>query len=427
MSDAVVHLVMKARDEATAQIRAVSGELGVLSKGVGKIAGAFGLGGLGVSAIVTAAAAVVGLATSYAKTVEEAAKAGSAMGLTREEFARTRKEAEQFTRQTLLMKQHWRAFTDELARNSLGTATGVIASINAIGKDLASGPKGWASLLQAAQGPVGWAAWVTRHAGDNSKEKIVPEPDEKQKARLTRIQDLIDTMRIARNLATVLVDELDHIEQARKSVSTLQTLFEGLGGEGKVTDTSAGDVKPRFGAGRFGTPPVDAPAAFDQAEQARVVSDMLKTASKLSGEMAFLRTQFNLVARAAETTSGAVLGAFQSWDFGSKGAADRIRDNFRNALKAIADDVFRLGLGSILGLAGTAIGGPIGGFIGRVGGDLIGGNAIAPAHGAGAAVQITNIYSTAFSTKDAFDQLQSSGELGQAQARQRILKRAGHN
>lgn len=441
MADAVVQLVMRARDEATAKIRAVSGELGGLSKATGKLAGAFGLGGLGVSAIVTAALATGGLAASYAAAVKEAQRIGSTMGQSREEFAVTSRNAAALTTEVNRLKRGWAEFNTELGKKALGPATAAVQLANSDWRE-------WLVLITQGVHQYAYLHHLREQAridADREAEGIertraaLLAKAEAEKAaadaRKKAVAELSQTMGIplvgsAKDKtgadATSMLDILAQIDRAKKANDIMQRLFEGLGGEGKATNTS-GDAQPRFGAPRFGMPTVDSPIAFDQAARSATIKEMLKNASKLSGEMAILITQFNIVARTAQTTSGAVLGAFQAWDFGSKGAADRIRENFRSALQAIADDVFRLGLGAVLGFAGTAIGGPVGGFIGKVGGDLIGGNSLAPARGAGGAVQITNIYSTAFSTKDAFDQLQSSGQLGQAQARQRILKRAGHN
>lgn len=91
MADEVVQLLLKARDEATSKVRALSNEMGALPGLVGRVTA--GLGGWGAAAagVATLGGAVLALGTKLANQVEEMDRTRAATGATLDQIQILRK------------------------------------------------------------------------------------------------------------------------------------------------------------------------------------------------------------------------------------------------------------------------------------------------------------------------------------------------
>lgn len=447
MADVAVAFVLKARNEVSAQLQKVSGELGGLSKLVGKFSSGFGIGGLGVSSVVAAGAALAGLAVNYAKVVEEAQRSGSTLGMSATEFARVSRETGELTYQLKLAKQQWSDFSNEVGKRSAGATAGTMKSLNDMFRDFTGGPSGWANLAKILQGPAGVADWAAGHMADHPALRT--EPTAQETARLKRINDLMQALRISRVLAADFADQLDRIEQTSKNTQVMQTVFGHLGLEGRVDDTSAGNVQPRRSRRRILTGGTD--GLIDTTEMLKKQQELVRTMSKARAEAVMLRESWIEAARDMTQATALLQASFSTLYGGVEGGLRNVISRFRDStqtlkgaaatmantivaefeamaarIAAIKILAFLAGFLPGVGPVAAAAVGAAGGGTPRAGAGVY--DSQTRTRGATGPVIVNNNYITAFDAKSMQDQIQApTGAYRQASKRVQILRRAGHN
>lgn len=420
MAQGIVGLILRARDEASATIRRVNAELGGITKVAGKLSGAFGLGGLGVSAILAAAAGVATLAQSYAKAVQEQDRLGLTMGKSRAEFDATSKEAAAFTLQLERTKRGWKDFTDELGRASLKPAAAGLQLLNQVGGDIQAGR--WKELLVLyTEGLHTYQSLQLAHekereaadkaAAAQERERVVAEAALAiAKERAKRLDDLARAMRLARGDADALLNVLDRMDAAAKAFAMRQKVFkamsgtrelmdlanpleflEATGGKGDATDVSPDAVARRTTRRRPLVPPVDRPIDFDFAARDRALTAWLKTISSVSTELANARENWRLLEHQTLSSVQLMRDATDSFAVGVQSGmatiasrltdeTQTIRSAWSTMVRAIEQEFLqmaaRLAAAKILGLLATiflpGIGAPAAAAATAMGGSLPG-------------------------------------------------------
>jgi len=345
VAQGVVGLILRARDEATATIRRVNAELGGITKIAGKLSGAFGLGGLGVSAMLAAGAAIATLAQGYAKAVQEQDRLGLTMGKSRAEFEATRKEAAEVTLQLDRMGRGWKELTEEVGRRSLSPAATELGVLNAMGRSISAGRwKEFFALLM--EGPFIYKALEDAHRKEIEASDKAAEAQERERAareaalaaakeRARRIDDIARAMRVARVEATFLLDLLDRIDRQERAQKIQQRVFEGLGGEGKVTDSSAGDIRPRAIPRVPLRPSVDQPVDFDFAAHDRAMKAWLATMPKISAEFVMARENWRKLASDVISGTQLMRDAWDAFGAGVDTGSSLIAARFGDATQTI--------------------------------------------------------------------------------------------
>ena len=129
-------------------------------------------------------------------------------------------------------------------------------------------------------------------------------------------------------------------------------------------DTGAGDVQRRGGA---------AAATTEQWQKLMDVwNEAEPVARKLAESIQEIDLQLTAIGISAEALGFAFLDTFDAILFQGKSAADALRASFMSAIRDIANQLAKIGIGLGLSALGTALGGPIGGVILGAGGRMAG-------------------------------------------------------
>ncbi len=295
----------------------------------------------------------------------------------------------------------------------------------------------------AAGGAAGSTASVDlQHALDSVAKKSGDE----EKARAKRIEEMNKLLGQGKDLAIEFSDAMDRVEQGRKLLTTMKDLQEAgvldrfvpVGLKSQLSTQT--DETPRRGlhygpdpaAGKYTDLILTDPSKFDFDAYNKKLHESLETMSKISPQMAFMKAAWKDLAHNLKTDSeslahSGLMDVVRAWDLGTKGAADRIRQTFRQLFADIANAAVDEGLGYLLGAIGFAIGGPVGGFIGTVGGEIAGHGSGGHGPGwGGGAPSAPNVIIHTYDTHSMYQSLQT-GDLGKAMRRQAIMRRAGAN
>lgn len=488
MANELVQIVLRARDEATAKIRVVNGELGALTKFSGRVLGAAGPYGALAAAAVTAGVAIVALARKAVDSADEQYRAAAAAGVAGEQIARERNRVEELGGELALLNYRWNTFVQSVQKGSVGLASTPIKVINDtitdLNRELPTTIQHWREILALSSkgvpfvqaigiqearskaleasgspfqppttelGPTGAVAPSTVE-NDPENERRGAVRDAQRRARAAALREIQTLLGLGRAKAIEYQQALDRITNLRAAQKLGEAIFEATGEDVLSRPTTGileatGGTIPTFPKRQM--PTVDQPVAFDFEKRNAEIQKWLTSMPKVQSDIAAIALEMRAANEQALSSLEITRGAFQAFEGGVHSGFSIVAANLNSEFQTI-ESAWKTMLNQMQAyyaefLAQLAAKKLLTVLLGLVpGGGPVAAAAeafpIAPGGGAPrlpsrpdrarpAARESGNTYIIyAFNTTDAIEQIQSSGgSLRQANDRVMVLRRAGQD